>query len=120
MCNDQEGLIECCSQLNKKVVQFFRSFAVEITRRLIGKYNCRIIDQRPCNGYTLLFATAKLLRLIFESSAKAQLFEQVGRPVHNFPFFPAGNPAGYTNIFQCIKLRKKMMELKNKSDMGIS
>jgi hypothetical protein len=52
----KKGLAHFIAQAHKKFMQFFGIGAVEVAGRLIGKYDGRVIDQRPGHGHPLLFA----------------------------------------------------------------
>ena len=51
-------------------MQFTGIGRVQVAGGFIGKNYFRIVDKRPCDGYPLLFAAGKLLRLIFGSLGK--------------------------------------------------
>jgi hypothetical protein len=94
--HDQSRLTGCM-QLEEQPDYTFAVFRIEIARRLIGKHNFRIVDQRPANGYPLLFPTGKLFGKILAAVAKPYpvkeclrlnpgigVFSQFGRKHHVF------------------------------------
>ena len=50
------------------------SNGVEVSRRLIGEHNGRVIGQRTGDGYALLFAARKRGRTVMETVGKAELY----------------------------------------------
>ena len=56
-------------------------FAVEISRRLIGKDYLRLVYERPCKGYTLLLTARELVRevetLFVKSRKLKELIEEI-------------------------------------------
>ena len=55
--HDDESLLELVAKLEKQLVELLRRLGVEVARRLVGKHDRRLVDERPCHGDALLFAT---------------------------------------------------------------
>src|SRR3990167_11510378 len=65
-------------------------FFVQISGRFVAKNNFGTVNQRPCNGNPLLFATRKFGRQMFPPLPKPYFFHQVFRPLPiSFPQNPA-------------------------------
>lgn len=120
MRNDQEGLVELFAQIEEKLVKLPCIGRVQVTGRLIRKYDLWTVDQGAGYGYTLLFAAGELIRLVIGAVSKAQGLQEMYGPVCHFLLFSAGDPAGNTHIFQSREFRKKVVELENEPDMFVA
>ena len=54
MRHDQKSLLELSPQVKKQLMQLLRIRRIQVARRLIGKNNIRVIDQRPRHRHPLL------------------------------------------------------------------
>ena len=53
------------------------AFCVEACSGFVRQHHCRVVDQRPRNGYALLLSTRHLRWQIVEPVRKAEASEQV-------------------------------------------
>src|SRR5438270_6250677 len=102
-------------------VEYARAgFEVEIAGRLVGEKNLRIREQGAGDGHALLLSARQLVRKVSTSRFQSELGQQLSRLLQRRPFAESSDPSGHGNIFRRRELRKKMMKLKNESDVAIS
>ena len=64
-------------QLCQQIHHFCTILRIQITGRLIGKYQLRISNHSTSNGYTLLLTTGKLLREVFGTMTDIHSFQYI-------------------------------------------
>src|SRR6266850_1160600 len=67
-----DSLAEILIQLAKHLQDNFRVFRIQISRRLVGKQDFRLVDDRPRDGYALLLAAGKFGRLMVKPPGEAK------------------------------------------------
>src|SRR5438094_10019407 len=77
--NDQ-GCLPFRAQSAKQLDDFLARVRIEIAGRLIGQNQIRLVDERPGDGHTLLFAAGKLVRPVVHALAQTDAFEQLTPP----------------------------------------
>lgn len=58
---------------SQRLEDFGGRFRVEVSRRLVGQEDIRVVDYRPCNGDFLLLATRQLQRTGFSQVVDAEI-----------------------------------------------
>src|SRR5438034_1229852 len=96
--------------------------AVEIARRLVGQQDRGSIDNRTGDGYALLFAPGKLVRMMVGSARQADQFKRLHRPIASRA---RAEPAGSVqhrqlNILQRRSASQQMKALKDETDFLVA
>jgi hypothetical protein len=97
-------------------ISFFR---IQITGRLICQEKPGRIDQRSCNGHTLLFSTGKLTGQMMEPRLRSHALEQITSPAFQIELHPA--PIGKKrehHILQGVERGHQIEQLKDKSNFS--
>src|SRR6185437_6525616 len=116
---NEKGLRKPVPEIEEQLVQFFGIRGVQVTGRLIGKYDVGLIDQGPGHRHPLLLAPRQCPRFIFRPVPDTEYVQQTQRLVLDLPFSPPRDPSGDTNIFQGAEFREKMVKLENEPDMAV-
>ena len=100
----------------------FPAFRVEVARWFITENDPGLIDQRPGNGHPLLFASRQLIRLMMDSLFQSNFIKNIQSLSFKLLLgaFPHLDHRRQQNILQSRKLRKQMIELKDKADFAIA
>ena len=64
-------------QLLEEAQNLKRGVCVEVTRCFVGKDDCRIVDQSPCNGHSLHLTTGHLIALVVKPVAKTYCLQSL-------------------------------------------
>ncbi len=65
-------------------VDLVAGFRIQLARRLIGQQQDRLLDQRPGDRHSLLFATGKLVRAVVQPIFEPNLGQEVDGPLPSF------------------------------------
>jgi hypothetical protein len=94
--------------------------AVEVSGRLIGQEQARMLDQCPGDGHTLAFAAGQLSRPMLEPSRQADPFQELPAPLlGGIPVLPSSQ-IWNQHIFQDRALGKQVVVLKNEADLPVA
>ena len=70
MGNQNNGAVQVAVELGEQFHNFDTHLGIEVTGRLVGKNNRRIVDNGAGNRHTLLLAAGKLIRLVIHLSRR--------------------------------------------------
>lgn len=79
--HDNNRRLLLIAQIAEQSINIGSGLTVEFTSRLIGQDQLRPFEQRPRNGYALLFTAGELIRSMIESPAKSDDFQQFHRAI---------------------------------------
>src|SRR5207248_5622737 len=80
----------------------------------------RICEQGARDGDALLLSAGELIRKVAGSRLQSQLEQQVARLFQGRASPHSSDPSRHRDVLGSSELGKKMMELKNKTDVSIS
>jgi hypothetical protein len=83
----------------EQVVKAFAGFGVEVSRRLVGKKERRVIDQRSGHGNALLLATRQLPRAMIKPILETDRLEKTPSPTLCFTGRKSCDSCRHRSIF---------------------
>ncbi len=91
--------------LFKQIHNLNAGFAVQGARRLVRKYNIRIIDERARDGYTLHLTAGKLIRSFSRLIFKPDLTQSLESSFTALLAVNAGKSKTHCDVFKYIHMR---------------
>ena len=83
MCDQHQGRLEFLVELLHQFDHTPARLPVQVTGRLIGKQNPRLVGERPCKGHPLLLTTRELSRIVARTVPQSHPFQKRHRPRTN-------------------------------------
>ena len=99
----------------------FRSrLGIEISRRLVGKQNRRLVDKRAGDSDALALAAGKFVRLVMDAVGQADAGQRLHRDLPAFVRGNAGINQRQFHIAQRVGARQQVECLENKTDFAVA
>lgn len=100
----------------EEVKHLASGFAVEVAGRLIGKDECRPVDQRACHGNPLLLPPRKPVRIALAAVAQSHLLQEIAGGRAGLRRQIAGQLQGEKDVLLDRQGWDEIVELKDEAD----
>ena len=114
--HDQRLLVINRSNFAKQVGDLIGILAIQITRRFIGKYKPRLIDQCPRDRDPLTFSAREFRWAVIEPLGQPDSSQPFAATIDRLMRGRAGGQHRHEHVFERRQLRQKMVVLKYEAD----
>ncbi len=117
MGRDDKCLAACFTQIPNQVLERARVLAIEVPRRLIGEHDERLVDERACDGDTLLLPSRKFRRPVLEPVSQPNIAQNPLCGTRGVPARGPGYEARQHHILDRGEFRQEMVQLEDETDL---